>query len=90
MKKEQVIVVIKCLIVLASLVYVSILCFRSYEFYENNKDDIWLGIEAYTAAITLPIKLLALSNESKAQALPVPVYDVRVSQIADTWGEARS
>jgi murein DD-endopeptidase MepM/ murein hydrolase activator NlpD len=90
MNRDGVLKIIKFVVVLIALVYVGFLCKQSYDFYKNNKDDIWLGVEAYTATITLPIKLLSLSNEPKAVALPVPVYDVAVRDIADTWGEARS
>ena len=62
----------------------------SYFYYETYKDSIWLNIETIAQNITLPIKLAQLSIKPAATELPIPVDGVVLSQIADTWGAARS
>jgi peptidoglycan LD-endopeptidase LytH len=64
--------------------------FYAFRYYEMHKENIWIQIGEVADAITLPFKLARLYSEPPLIEIPVPVYGVRVQDIADTWGEARS
>ena len=62
----------------------------SYYYYQIHHDTIWLNAESIVQKITLPIKIAQLSSQEPLNALQIPVLGVQQSQIADTWGAARS
>ncbi len=60
-----------------------------YTEYHANRDELWLQAETFVLAATLPIKVARLAGTDAVAAIPVPVYDVTVTQIDDTWGAPR-
>jgi len=62
----------------------------SYFYYQAFKVPIWLGAEELILKVTLPIKLAELQSQPPVTAIPVPVSGVALSEVADTWGAARS
>lgn len=64
--------------------------FYAVTYYTQHEANIWLQLETIVTTITLPIKVASLYSQAPAEALPVPVHGITLSQIADTWGEARS
>lgn len=82
--------VLKYVVIIAFCAYVAYLCTQTYSYYEEYQKDIWFGIEATVEAITLPFKIAQLTSLPKEITLLIPVYDVELKEIADTWGEARS
>lgn len=64
--------------------------FYAYSYYQENKSDIWLQVGVVVETITFPFKLAELATEEPVSEIPVPVFGVNLSQVADTWGDARS
>ncbi len=62
---------------------------EGYRYYQQNETEIWLQIESSIAAVTLPFKIAELGMQDPVTEIPVPVYGVRLSEIADTWGAPR-
>ena len=62
----------------------------SYFYYQIYQEAIWLNAEELVLEVTLPIKVARLYAQEPVSEIPVPVYDVALSEIADTWGAARS
>jgi murein DD-endopeptidase MepM/ murein hydrolase activator NlpD len=61
-----------------------------FRLYEEHFDAISApGASELLHQLTLPFILGELALEEPERELPVPVYGVKVSQIADTWGTAR-
>lgn len=47
-------------------------------------------VSAPAKAVGLPFKIAALAAQAPDEELPIPVRGVRVRQVANTWGAARS
>lgn len=56
---------------------------------EHHEEITVFFAEALHEAV-LPYKLLQLSLQERNRALPMPVYGVAISEVADTWGQART
>jgi len=61
-----------------------------YRTWQAHGSDIVIQLAEYADAIALPYRLARLSSEPAPQSLLLPVSGVRMLQVADTWGEARS
>lgn len=58
--------------------------------FQENREDIVIQLDDITREIALPYRLLRMNMQDPVEELPVPVYNVSLSQIEDTWGVARS
>ncbi len=56
----------------------------------RHADELVVFGEEVARELSLPYRITLLSFMERNQALPVPVYGVAVSAIADTWGQART
>jgi murein DD-endopeptidase MepM/ murein hydrolase activator NlpD len=58
--------------------------------YQGNKANIIITVADIAREIALPFHIAALNFREPVEELPVPVYGVLLSDIADTWGNARA
>ncbi len=56
---------------------------------ESDRDDIAITIENIGNRIALPFQIAKLSQKPITDELPVPVYDISLEEVDDTWGAAR-
>jgi murein DD-endopeptidase MepM/ murein hydrolase activator NlpD len=59
-------------------------------YYQAHRADIWLQLEETVGTLALPFKMAQLYTQEPVTSIPIPVHGVRLLQIADTWGNARS
>lgn len=57
--------------------------------YRDNRSEIALSVADITRELALPYRMARLSSQEPAEELPVPVYNVYLRNIEDTWGAAR-
>lgn len=58
--------------------------------YKNHQAELVIGAAEIFNDLALPFRVVHMSLKDPAKELPVPVYGVALSDIADTWGDARS
>lgn len=79
-------VIIGFLLVSISVVYFSL----SLSLYERNKEEIIFYLAEVVEEIALPFRIAELSAQSRDTEIIMPIKDVFVRDISDTWGAARS
>jgi len=57
--------------------------------YQANEASITKSLASTVRRIALPYHIAELSQQKATNQLPVPVYNVRLVDISDTWGAAR-
>ena len=82
--------IIRWLITVSAGIAVLVLCIHTYSYYEENREAILLGVYEHLETILLPIEMAKLVSEPQVTSIPVPVHGIRFTEIADTWGAARS
>ena len=58
--------------------------------YNDQTKSVSEQLQQVVELASLPYKLSQLADQEQVTELPVPVYGVSLTQIADTWGAARS
>lgn len=81
--EKQIIRIVLVLVIAASWYY-------AFRTYTENKEELFIYIADTARILALPYRIARLYTEETTANLPVPIADVRVAEIADTWGAARA
>ena len=72
------------------VVVIAVSWWYGYAVYKNNQAELAIGVADIFNEIALPFRVIHMSLKDPVEELPVPVYGVPLSEVADTWGDARS
>lgn len=64
--------------------------YHAVAIYRAHTADIIFAVESIAREIALPYHIARLSLQERTEELPVPVYNVSLDTIDDTWGTARA
>jgi len=72
-----------CLLIFISFGY-------TFRAWNEHQADIVIQLADYFDTLALPYRVARLTAEPPTTELPLPVSGIRLREVADTWGEARS
>lgn len=77
-------------IVIVLLIAIAVVSWwNAVSIYRENEAEITITVADIARQLALPYRIARLSFEEPDEVLPVPVYNTLLSEIADTWNEAR-
>lgn len=79
----------KSLIIVLLILVTSLAWLYFLTYFQNNKDEIFIALDDITYELAIPYRMMQMNLLEPVDELPVPVYNIQLLQIADTWGAAR-
>ena len=75
---------------LVVFVFAAVSWFYAFSLYERHELNIFLFIGEWVEDVVFDYRLVEMRMQNKVEALPIPVYDVLLKDVDDSWGVART
>jgi murein DD-endopeptidase MepM/ murein hydrolase activator NlpD len=71
-------------------IVIALTSWYGYETYKKEQGNIAITLGEIFHSLALPFLEIEMSLREPVESLPMPVYGVRVENLEDTWGDART